>query len=115
MAFSKVKISGWAFGEILTSAQMNTLDTDHANAVDGAAGGSYVLSAPLAIEGDTVTFDDLVLNNQLTAVQAVVEALQVNALATIGTNLTVGNDLTTEDCTVTDDLTVGGKTSLGQL
>lgn len=29
MSFSRVKPSGWAFGEILTSAQMNLLDTDH--------------------------------------------------------------------------------------
>lgn len=34
MAYTKVKPSGWAFGEKLTSAQMNTLDTDHSTAID---------------------------------------------------------------------------------
>lgn len=34
MSFTRAKPLGWAFGEILTSAQMNALDTDHANAID---------------------------------------------------------------------------------
>lgn len=45
MSFARVKISSWAVGEILTSAQMNQLDTDHANAVDGVGGGFYTMSA----------------------------------------------------------------------
>jgi len=34
VAFTRVKPSGWAFGEKLTSVQMNTLDIDHSNSVD---------------------------------------------------------------------------------
>jgi len=34
VAYTKVKPSGWAFGEKLTSAQMNLLDTDHSTAID---------------------------------------------------------------------------------
>jgi hypothetical protein len=34
VSFTKVKPSGWAFGEKLTSAQLNTLDTDHGNSLD---------------------------------------------------------------------------------
>ena len=34
MTFARVKPGNWAVGEELTSAQMNTLDTDHSNAVD---------------------------------------------------------------------------------
>jgi len=45
MAISKVKPSGWAFGEILTSAQMNTLDTDHAKAVDKSVGALEIDSS----------------------------------------------------------------------
>jgi hypothetical protein len=44
MTFTRVKALGWALYEELTSAQMNALDIDHANAVDGAAGGSYAAS-----------------------------------------------------------------------
>lgn len=56
--FTRTKVSGWAFGELLTSVQMNQLDIDHANAIDGAAGGIYTLSAPLEIDGDVVTIGD---------------------------------------------------------
>jgi hypothetical protein len=34
--YTRVKVAGWAFGERLTSAQMNTLDIDHSTSVDGA-------------------------------------------------------------------------------
>lgn len=54
MSFSRVKVSGWAFGEVLTSAQMNALDEDHAEAIDGVGGGTYTVTAPLTIEGDNV-------------------------------------------------------------
>lgn len=59
MAFSRVKVAGWAYGEIFTSAQANQLDIDHANAIDGAAGGHYTLTGPLVIDGDTVEIDTL--------------------------------------------------------
>jgi hypothetical protein len=50
-----VKPIGWADGEILTNEQMDALDTDHANAVDGVGGGNYnALTAPLTLAGDNV-------------------------------------------------------------
>jgi hypothetical protein len=49
--FSKIKISGWAFGEKLESAQMNQLDTDHAAAIDSVGGGDYTLGADLNLIG----------------------------------------------------------------
>lgn len=42
MAFTRVKALGWAANEILTSAQMNALDINVSNAVDGSAAGSYL-------------------------------------------------------------------------
>lgn len=39
--FTRVNMGGWAFGEIITSAQLNQLDTDHAKAVNGDEGGEY--------------------------------------------------------------------------
>lgn len=39
--FTRVKPAGWSLNEILTSAQMNALDIDHAASVNGDAGGSY--------------------------------------------------------------------------
>jgi hypothetical protein len=51
MSFSRVKLGGWAFGEVLTSAQMNALDVDHTNAVDGAGGGDSSPTAVIGIKG----------------------------------------------------------------
>jgi hypothetical protein len=47
MTFSRSNPLGWAFGETLTSAQMNTVDINTARAVDGFAGGTYNPSALL--------------------------------------------------------------------
>jgi hypothetical protein len=49
MAFSRIKVANWAFGELLTSAQMNALDTDHSLAIDGTGGGAYAVTAPLTL------------------------------------------------------------------
>lgn len=49
MAFSRSNSLGWALYEVLTSAQMNALDIDHANAIDGADGGTYTPGSPLDI------------------------------------------------------------------
>lgn len=52
MSFSRTNSLGWALYEILSSSQMNSLDIDHANAVDGAAGGQYTPSAQLDFRGN---------------------------------------------------------------
>jgi hypothetical protein len=56
MSFTRVKPAGWAFGEKLTSDQMNTLDLDHSRAVDGNAGGNYSPSADINISGNRLHF-----------------------------------------------------------
>lgn len=48
---TRAKPSGWAFGEILTSAQMNIVDQNAANDIDGVNGGDYTPSAPVRIKG----------------------------------------------------------------
>jgi hypothetical protein len=67
VTFSRVKPLGWAFGEVLTSAQMNALDAILPDALDGADGGEYTPSAVLEIGGEglrrentvtVVTIDD---------------------------------------------------------
>ena len=45
MTFPRVNPLGWALFELLTSAQMNQLDTDHINAIDGVNGGEYVFQS----------------------------------------------------------------------
>ncbi|HTJ17842.1 MAG TPA: hypothetical protein VL494_13775 [Steroidobacteraceae bacterium] len=58
MTLTNPKPLGWAFGEILTSTQINSVASQLTHALDGAGGGSYTLSAPLTIGGDTVTISD---------------------------------------------------------
>jgi len=41
MTFARVNPAGWVDDEVLTHTQMNGLDADHADAIDGASGGSY--------------------------------------------------------------------------
>ena len=40
---------GWAFLEVLTSAQMNAIDINVTNAIDGDGGGTYAPSSPLDV------------------------------------------------------------------
>lgn len=51
MTFSRANALGWGFGEKLTSAQINTIDLNQSRAVDGHAGGAYLLTGPLAFVG----------------------------------------------------------------
>lgn len=44
MAFTRAKPAGWAFGEVLTSTQMNTADAYWPSAVDGRAAALEVAS-----------------------------------------------------------------------
>jgi len=52
MSFTRANPLGWALYEALTSTQMNALDVDHANAIDGAAGGNYAPSSTIQFDGD---------------------------------------------------------------
>jgi hypothetical protein len=85
MTLTNPKPLGWAFGEILTSAQMNSFGTQLTRALDGTGGGSYTLTNPLVLAGDVVEFDDVVINDDLTV---------------------------DDDALVSGDLTVGGSLSL---
>ncbi len=55
MTFARVNTLGWALFEELTSAQMNALDIDHSNAVDGLNGGAYGLLSALSFTGAPVS------------------------------------------------------------
>lgn len=58
MSFTRVNPLGWALFEELTSAQMNALDIDHANALDVVGGGAHVTSNPLTVGGAQWQFDN---------------------------------------------------------
>jgi hypothetical protein len=64
MAFVRVKPGNWAVGEQLTSAQMNTLDIDHANALDKSSAGDQIAGLI------TFTGTGQMQANRITAIQA---------------------------------------------
>lgn len=43
--------SGWSFGEVLASADLNTIALQQPDALDGAAGGSYTPSSAITVNG----------------------------------------------------------------
>jgi len=54
MTFARIKSLGWAFGEILTSAQQTQLDLDHSRALNGlgdTATGPMVFGSSVAVTG----------------------------------------------------------------
>jgi hypothetical protein len=103
LTLSNPKSLGWAFGEILTSAQMNSLATQLPYALDGAGGGAYTLSAPLSIDGDVVTIETLV-------------APTISGVTTFTADVVVGDDLlVADDATVSGDLGVSGNTTVQDL
>lgn len=102
-----IKPLGWAFGELLTSAQMNSISSQLPNAVDGIGGGTYAATAPISITGQLITFDDLTVTDDLTVSgdtilgNADTDTLTVNAEATFAGPVTLGSGLS-------DAITVNG-------
>lgn len=52
MSFTRANPLGWAMFEVLTSAQMNVIDTNQSRALDGNAGGDYsTIAADIVFNG----------------------------------------------------------------
>lgn len=77
--FLPIKAGGWAFGEILTSFQMNQLNTDFPFAINGRDGGTYNPTAAIIIGGAGI---------QVTGV------FQAIGAASFSSPITVGDDST---------------------
>lgn len=77
MAFTRVKPSGWAFGERLTSAQMNSLDIDHSNSLD-KTGDTIGSSAVVTWAGTNLPF---LASRTITRVQHLLPLKDDNATA----------------------------------
>jgi hypothetical protein len=111
MSFSLANPTGWTTGDTLTETQINQLDAEHAAAIDGSGGGSYSLTNPLNILGDTVTFDDIVATNAnidyVIAPDALIGDLIVSATTSL-VSLSCSSFLT-----VTGDVNLNGNVNLG--
>jgi hypothetical protein len=112
MSFSLVNPTGWSTGDLLTDTQINQLDEDHASAIDGAGGGTYTLTAPLAIQGDTVNITDLIAGDL-----TISDDLIVTDDVSIGGDCQVTGTLNCSSCssnwTIPGNLTVQGSANLG--
>lgn len=82
MAFSRIKPGNWAVNEELTSAQMNSLDIDHANAVDKT--------------GDVLTSGTIQLTSaakiQASIHDSIVSSTDSGISTTVSHGVSIGND-----------------------
>lgn len=62
MTLTAAKVGGWAFGDLLTSDEVDHLQAELLKAIDAVNGGTYTLSAPLIFNGTVEFNDDLVIN-----------------------------------------------------
>ena len=105
MTFARANSLGWALFENLTSAQMNIIDINQSRALDGDAGGTYNLSAPLVLNG-TVEISNLIATTGSTFDDIVCNTLQVLNLANSIRDLT-----TVGFTTLTDTVSIAGLTN----
>jgi len=52
MSFTRAKPSGWVTLDQITPAQINQIDVNQSNAIDGAAGGDYSPTNPIGLSND---------------------------------------------------------------
>lgn len=102
--FLRVNLPGWAPFEVLTSAQMNALDIDHANSINGAGGGNYAPSSIIDIAGAGLRVSGpFESSGGATLTGGIVVAA--------GTAIFAGDIFGLDDLTITDLLTVQGQSN----
>jgi len=121
MSFALVKPSGWAFGEIFTSPQLETLDADHAAAIDGVGGGTYAPSAPIIIGGSGLEVTGALtvsgaadFTGDVTLGSSGADTITVNGIIGFTQNVSFANDVVL-GLTSGDAITVGGEATFAEL
>jgi|SRR3954463_1868413 hypothetical protein len=100
---SLTKLGGWAFGELLTSVQMEALDASQAKAIDGTGGGTYTPSVKIIINGQGLQVNTLTVTGTLsllgntTVGNAPADVLSVLATSTFSAPVTLNDALTAND------------------
>jgi len=59
MTFARLKPAGWTDGDTITPTEINGIDTNQSEAVDGTAGGTYTPAAVVAINGSGIKSDNI--------------------------------------------------------
>lgn len=132
MSFGLANLSGWSTGDQLTPAQINQLDQEHAQAVDGSNGGTYTLALKLtfngaavriatlespSVNGDVVFNDDVSISGNLAASgnsSITGPAVFTNTVSFNGSNTFNGSSGFASDVTFASTVTVIGLSSFGQ-
>lgn len=94
MTLTNPKPLGWAYGEIFTSAQANSIATQLPYAVDGNAGGTYNNTNPIELTG-TLEVGTLI-------------APDVSGPTAFDDDITVSGDTNTQDISATGDIDATG-------
>lgn len=108
-------LGGYVTGDLITEDQINYWCGILPDAIDGAGGGTYTLTAPLVLNGDNVTIDE---NLSVHGDQTITGQLVVSGAVSFFDDMTFGNsslDQATFNCIVVcqRDLSVDGNTVLG--
>ena len=66
MTFARAKPAGWTDNvDTITATQLNTIDTNVSNALDGAGGGAYSPATVLEVDGAGIRTDELLLDGSV--------------------------------------------------
>lgn len=65
MTLQRANSIGWGLFELLTSSQMNTIDSQLPYAIDGARGGTYALNDATAYGPGTITLDSSAFSTEI--------------------------------------------------
>lgn len=90
MVFVRSNLLGWAFGEVLTSAQMNALDINMTRALDGQDGGTYNPSAALTLNNQLYVDATASASSNAVGVEAQGKGIEPGVRGTGGSSGSVG-------------------------
>jgi hypothetical protein len=114
MTLALIKPAGWAFGEILTSAQMEALDASQSRGIDGTGGGTYAPSSAIVINGAGLQVNTLLITGALTLTgdttvgNTHTDTLTVEATSTFSSPVIFNDDVTANNpVSFLGDVTIG--------
>lgn len=119
MSFALINPTGWTVGDLLTEDQINQLDADHVKAIDGTGGGTYNLTAPLTLAGDTVTISEALVaptilgNTEFSGVVTFANNVDFDDTTTFAENATFSEDVRCFGEVETQQLQVNSSSTFG--
>lgn len=102
--FTNPNSLGWITGDLLTEDQINYIGSALPDCIDGGAGGTYTISAPIVINGD-----DLVIGENIEVNQDMIvgDDLSVGGTSVLAGTFIIGNLEISGTTLLNDDVTMG--------